>query len=323
MKNVFITGAAGFIGFHLAKALAALGYRVIGYDNYNDYYDPELKYQRTEILKKSGVQIVRGDICDFQTLQKAVQQHSTTHLIHLAAQAGVRYSLTNPQAYVKANLEGFVNILEVSKNMSDMKLIYASSSSVYGRNQKTPYSPEDRTDYPASLYGATKKSNELMAEVYHHLYALPVIGLRFFTVYGPWGRPDMAYYSFTKAILSGEPIDVYNHGKMQRDFTYIDDIVNGIIEAMKIDGKAEIFNLGNRTPVALSDFIATIEKHTGMKATIRYLPMQAGDVLSTHADITESTKRLNFVPKTSLDEGIAKFVAWYKEHENGIAREIV
>jgi len=314
MKNVFITGAAGFIGFHLARALAARGAKVIGYDNYNDYYDPALKFQRTEILEKSGVSIVRGDICDANALQKAVELHGTTHLIHLAAQAGVRYSLTNPQAYVKANLEGFVNVLEACRKFPKMKLIYASSSSVYGRNTKSPFSLDDRTDMPASLYGATKKSNELMADVYHHLYALPVIGLRFFTVYGPWGRPDMAYYSFTKAILNEEPIDVFNHGKMKRDFTYIDDIVSGVIAAMDLEGKAEIFNLGNHQPVQLSEFIATIEKHTGKKAKIRYLPMQAGDVLATHADITASTKKLNFVPKVSLDEGIANFVDWYKSY---------
>lgn len=311
-KRVFVTGAAGFIGFHLAEELAKRGDAVIGYDNFNDYYSPELKRQRANLLKKAGVSVVEGDICDHNLLQKTIEQHQTTHIVHLAAQAGVRYSLLNPQAYVKSNVEGFINILEICRQRG-MKLTYASSSSVYGLNQKVPFSVEDQTDAQASFYGVTKKSNELMATTYHHLYGIAVTGLRYFTVYGPWGRPDMAYYSFAKAIVEERPIEVYNHGKLQRDFTYIDDIVQGTVSAIDLGAKCEIFNLGNHQPVELMHFIHVIEEALGKKAKLKMMPMQAGDVHVTYADIAHSTKKLGFVPKTSLEEGIPRFVRWFVE----------
>lgn len=310
-KNVFITGAAGFIGFHLAKYLAARGDHVLGYDNFNDYYDPQLKRGRAAELARQGIQVIEGDICDSEALQRAIRQHDTSHVVHLAAQAGVRYSLVNPQAYVKTNIEGFVTLLEICRTRPDMKLTYASSSSVYGLNSKTPYAIEDRTDHQASLYGATKKSNELMADVYHHLYGIAVTGLRFFTVYGPWGRPDMAYFSFTKAILEGRPIDIFNEGKMLRDFTYINDIVAGTAAAIDLGAKNELFNLGNHKPVELLEFVKILEKALGKEAKKRFLPMQPGDVLATYADITHSVEKLGFKPRTSLEEGIPAFVKWY------------
>lgn len=313
-KNIFITGCAGFIGFHLARFLAARGDHVIGYDNFNDYYDPALKRKREEILKKEGVNIIEGDICDFTKLSQSVHNHRTTHLVHLAAQAGVRYSLTNPQAYVKSNLEGFINILETCKQCPDIKLTYASSSSVYGLNTEVPFSIKAKTDHQASFYGVTKKSNELMAATYHHLYSIPVTGLRFFTVYGPWGRPDMAYYTFTQNILSGKTIDLYNHGKMKRDFTYIDDIVRGTTAAIDLGAACEIFNLGNHQPVNLERFIELLEFSLEKKANKRYVPMQAGDVEMTYADIDYSHQHLGFMPQISLEEGIPLFVDWYKQY---------
>ncbi len=315
-KNIFITGAAGFIGFHLASRLQAIGHHVIGYDNFNAYYNPALKRRRALMLEAEGIKIVEGDICDMPLLQQCIEKHQTTHLIHLAAQAGVRYSIDNPQAYVKANLEGFVNILESCRRNVDMKLIYASSSSVYGLNEKVPFAESDRTDHQASLYGATKKTNELLAGVYHHLYGIPVTGLRFFTVYGPWGRPDMAYFSFTQAILAGKPIDVFNEGELLRDFTYIDDIIDGTAAAIELGAKCEIFNLGHHQPVKLLDFIATLEETLGRKAIMRYRPMQAGDVIKTYAEITHSAEKLQFAPKISLKEGLARFVAWRQQCNN-------
>lgn len=312
-KNVFITGAAGFIGFHLAQALAKRGDRVLGYDNFNHYYPPELKRKRAALLKEAGVSIIEGDICDATTLQQALHKHNTTHLVNLAAQAGVRYSLTNPQAYIKANIEGFTNILEACRNHKDIKLIYASSSSVYGRNAKIPFSIEDRIDNQASVYGVTKKTNELLANTYHSLYGIPITGLRFFTVYGPWGRPDMAYFSFTEAILKGLPIEVYDAHQMKRDFTYIDDIIKGTIAAIDLGAAHELFNLGNNQPVALLDFIAVIEQTLEKRAKIKHLPMQAGDIPVTYADISHSTSKLGFVPSTTILEGIPRFVSWYKQ----------
>lgn len=313
-KNVLITGAAGFIGYHLAKSLSQRGDRVIGYDNFNDYYNPALKRTRAANLKKVGIAVAEGDICDGAHLQKIINENKTTHIVHLAAQAGVRYSITNPQAYLKANLEGFLNILEICRSNPTISLTYASSSSVYGRNEQVPYSINDRTDSQTSLYGVTKKTNELMAETYHHLYGIRSTGLRFFTVYGPWGRPDMAYFSFTKAISEGKPIDVYNHGKMMRDFTYIDDIVEGTTAAMDLESPCALFNLGNNNPVQVMEFIETIENSLGKKAEKHYLPMQAGDMVSTFADITVSTEKLGFVPKTPLSVGIPRFIEWYKEY---------
>jgi UDP-glucuronate 4-epimerase len=313
-KNILITGAAGFIGYHLARGLHARGDKVIGLDNFNEYYDPRLKYSRCDLLKADGIEVLQGDICDFSLLDQLVNKHKITHIAHLAAQAGVRYSLDNPQAYVKTNLEGFVNILEICRCNPGIALTYASSSSVYGLNEKAPFSEQDRVDNQASLYGATKKSNELFAFTYHHLFQIPVTGLRFFTVYGPWGRPDMAYFSFTKNILEGQPINVFNHGKMQRDFTYIDDIISGTIAAIDKQGGCDIFNLGNHQPIALARFIELIERAAEKKAIINYLPMQPGDVHATYADISHSQKQLGFHPTTSLEKGIPLFVEWYKTH---------
>lgn len=312
-KRVFITGAAGFIGFHLAKFLAKRGDKVIGYDNFNDYYDPALKRSREAELKKAGIEVIEGDICDYQHLQQATLQHQTSHLVHLAAQAGVRYSITNPHAYIKANLEGFLNILEICRCTPSVPLTYASSSSVYGQNEQIPFSVEDRTDNQTSLYGVTKKTNELMAETYRHLYGIRSTGLRFFTVYGPWGRPDMAYYTFTKAIIEGRTIDIYNHGKMLRDFTYIDDIVEGTTAAMDLEGSEAVFNLGNNQPVEIIKFIEIIEQAVGKKAKKNFLPMQQGDMVATYADIDKSIEKLNFSPKIPIDVGIPRFVDWYRK----------
>lgn len=314
MKNILITGAAGFIGFHLALCLSKRGDKVVGLDNFNDYYSPQLKKDRAHLLSGQGVSVLAGDVCEGNALNHLVQHHQVTHIVHLAAQAGVRYSLINPQAYIKSNLEGFVNVLECCRAYPSIKLVYASSSSVYGLNHKIPFSETDRTDQQASLYGATKKANELFAFTYHHLYGVSAIGLRFFTVYGPWGRPDMAYFSFTEAIMQGRPIDLYNYGKMQRDFTYIDDIVDGIAAAIDLGTGCEVYNLGNHQPVELLRFVEQLEQAIGKKAEKRFLPMQAGDVPSTYADIEKSAKELKFFPKVSLEEGIPYFVHWYKKY---------
>jgi len=311
-KSLLITGTAGFIGFHLARAAKARGDRVIGLDNFNAYYDPKLKEMRAEVLAQEGIEVVRGDICDPELLKKIAEEHEITHIVHLAAQAGVRYSLENPQVYIKTNIEGFLNILELCRHRPGTRLVYASSSSVYGLNEKVPFSETDRVDHQASLYGATKKSNELFASTYHHLFNISVTGLRFFTVYGPWGRPDMAYYSFTQKILNGEPIKVFNQGKMLRDFTYIDDIVRGTLAAIDKESACEVFNLGNHRPVELKTFIEVIEHAVGKKAKMELLPMQPGDVPATFADIAHSQKELGFHPETSLEEGIPRFVEWYR-----------
>ncbi|MBA2727976.1 MAG: NAD-dependent epimerase/dehydratase family protein [Parachlamydiaceae bacterium] len=311
-KRIFVTGAAGFIGFHLASFLQARGDTVLGIDNFNSYYNPELKFTRAKKLKNHGISILEADICEGEKLREIVEEFAPTHFVHLAAQAGVRYSLTHPGAYLKANIDGFLQVLEACRLSTGLKLIYASSSSVYGLNTKAPFSIHDNTDRQASLYGVTKKTNELMAQTYHHLYGIPVTGLRFFTVYGPWGRPDMAYYSFTKAILEGQPIEIYNDGKMMRDFTYIDDIVNGIAAAIDLGAKCELFNLGNNQPMQLMDLVSYLEMYLKKKAITKFLPMQAGDVLSTYADIDYSFEKLNFKPTTSLKEGIGKFVDWYR-----------
>ncbi|GAB4230407.1 MAG: NAD-dependent epimerase [Chlamydiales bacterium] len=310
-KSIFITGIAGFIGFHLAKTLLERGDSVIGIDNFNDYYTPSLKRQRAKILEDLGINVIEGDICNTALIEKTLQFHQCTHIAHMAAQAGVRYSLQNPQIYIKTNVEGFLSILEICRKNPKIPLIYASSSSVYGLNTKVPFSTTDRTDEQASLYGVTKKSNELMAQTYHHLFGLNVTGLRFFTVYGPWGRPDMAYYSFANAIMEGKTIDVFNHGKLQRDFTYIDDIISGAISAIDRSAPHAIYNLGNHQPVTLEEFIATLEEALGKRAHKRYLPMQPGDVYTTYADIQESAQELGYQPKTSLREGIHSFVNWY------------
>ncbi len=312
-KKVLITGAAGFVGFHLARSLKERGDEVVGLDNFNDYYDPGLKKARSRELHKCGVQVIHADICDYPGLMHAAESHGIDCVAHLAAQAGVRYSLSHPHAYVASNLEGFVNILEVCRHLK-LKLVYASSSSVYGLNTKVPFSESDRCDQPASLYAATKKSNELMAHTYHHLFGIPVTGLRFFTVYGPWGRPDMAYFSFTKAIMEGKPIEIFNHGAMERDFTYIDDIVDGIVAAVDLESAHEIFNLGNHKPEKLMTLVQLLEEAVGKKAHKVFTGMQPGDVLTTYADIAHSHEKLKFSPRTSLVEGLNKFVDWYKQY---------
>lgn len=311
-KRVFITGIAGFIGFHLAQSLKQRGDFVIGCDNFNAYYDPQLKRERVKRLE--GVQVVEGDICDGALIENLVEKHEITHFVHLAAQAGVRN--TDPSPYMHSNLQGFVQILEVLRRHPHIKLTFASSSSVYGLNEKTPFSESDKTDQPASFYGATKKANELIAHAYHNLYGISAIGLRFFTVYGPWGRPDMAYYSFTKSILEGKTIPIFNQGQVSRDFTYIDDIVKGIVAAMDCEEPWEIFNLGNSHPHGVLELIHCIEKCTGKRAITEMKPMQPGDVLATYADISKSREKLRFSPSTSLEKGIAKFVEWYCDYSN-------
>src|SRR5690625_845454 len=331
--KILITGAAGFIGFHLSKKLLDDSYQIIGIDNLNDYYDPSLKQSRLEILGKyNNFNFHRIDLKDKVAVDNIFETYQPTHVINLAAQAGVRYSLENPQAYVDSNLVGFVNILEACRHHKVKHLIYASSSSVYGANVKMPFSTDGEVNHPVSLYAATKKSNELMAHTYSHLYDLPTTGLRFFTVYGPMGRPDMAYFSFTKKILAGETIQVFNNGEMMRDFTYIDDIVDGIVGLIDQPPKAnpdydrehptpsashapyKVYNIGNNQPVKLMDFIQTIEKHLGIEAKKEFLPMQPGDVKATYADIDDLTEATGFKPTTSIDEGIKKFVDWYMEY---------
>lgn len=302
-KKIYITGIAGFIGFHLARRLKALGHEVRGCDNFNDYYDPRLKEERATLL--DGIPIDRCDIRDLKAIPPA------THLVHLAAQAGVRASIKEPKRYVDSNLDGFVNILEICRHAQPLKFIFASSSSVYGDSSKVPFSECDPCDKPVSLYAATKRANELLAYSYHHLYRIPTIGLRFFTVYGPYGRPDMAYYSFAKAIFHGEPIEIFNNGEMERDFTYIDDIVEGIVATLDYDASFEIFNLGNNHPEKLIKMIALLEQNLGKEAIKIYRPMQLGDVKHTFADLTKSRRALNFTPKTSLEEGIAQFSSWF------------
>lgn len=310
-KKIFITGIAGFIGFHTALFLHSRGDLVSGLDNFNAYYDPALKRQRASLLKQAGIDYFEGDICHVEELKVAIEKQNPTHILHLAAQAGVRYSLENPKAYIQSNIDGFLNILEVCRSLKQIKLVYASSSSVYGLNEKSPFSIEDRTDRQASLYGVTKKTNELMAETYCHLFGIQATGLRFFTVYGPFGRPDMAYFSFARNILEGRPIQCYNYGKMERDFTYISDIVEGIAAAIDKENPKPLYNLGNHNPEPLSHLIACLEKSLKKKAIIEYLPHQMGDVFSTYADIKLSQDDLGFFPKVSLQEGIEKFATWF------------
>ena len=309
--HIFITGAAGFIGFHLALDLKRKGHSVLGYDNFNAYYDVGLKKARAQILEEAGVQVIHGDIRDEKLLGSLLINHPFTHFVHLAAQAGVRHSLKEPHDYVAANLSGFVSVLEAIKCYPQIKFVFASSSSVYGLNTKVPFAPQDPTDRPANLYGATKKANELIAFAYHNLFGIPMTGLRFFTVYGPWGRPDMAYFSFTKNILEGKPIRLFNYGKMSRDFTYIDDIVAGVESALKYDSQFEIFNLGNNHPEELMDMVRYLEENLGKKALLEPVAMRKEEVVSTYADIDKSAKLLRFTPKTSLKEGLLAFTEWY------------
>lgn len=332
MSKILITGAAGFIGFHLTEKLLQQGQEVFGIDNLNDYYDVTLKTSRLDILSKSpNFKFQKISLEDSVLLDKLFTEFKPTHVVNLAAQAGVRYSIENPKAYIDSNLVGFAHILECCRHHKTDHLVFASSSSVYGANISSPFKTSDNVDHPLSLYAATKKANELLAHTYANLYKLPCTGLRFFTVYGPWGRPDMAYFKFTKAIIEGKPIDVYNNGNMLRDFTYIDDIVDGIMrviprppiinknwDADKVDPSTsfapyKIYNIGHNKPEKLMDMIAILEQAIGQQAVKNYLPMQAGDVPATYADIDDLTHDTGFIPETSLSDGLQKFVSWYKD----------
>jgi UDP-glucuronate 4-epimerase len=317
---ILLTGAAGFIGYHVARKLCALGEQVVGIDSLNDYYDPSLKAARLrELEQERSFTFVKIDICDFNGMTGLFHRFRFDRICHLAAQAGVRYSLTNPFAYQKSNNEGFLNIIELARKHPVRNFVFASSSSVYGSNTKLPFSESDRTDTPVSIYAATKKANELVAHCYSHLFNIPCSGLRFFTVYGPWGRPDMALFLFTKAISAGEPIEVYNEGRMKRNFTFIDDIVEGVIIALDNPVPYEIYNIGNSRAEELMDFIREIEKNVGKKAIINYQPMQPGDVVATVADISK-LRRLGYEPKTDIDTGIRKFVEWYRDYYRLVQR---
>ena len=333
MAKILVTGAAGFIGYHTSERLLARGDEVVGLDIVNNYYDPTLKEARlARLAAKPGFRLFRMDLADRDGVARLFREERFDRVINLAAQAGVRYSITNPHAYIESNLVGFINILEGCRHTGVQHLTYASSSSVYGANTAMPFSVHQNIDHPVSLYAATKKANELMAHTYSHLYGLPTTGLRFFTVYGPWGRPDMAMFLFTKAILAGQPIDVFNHGKMQRDFTYIDDIVEGVIRTS--DHTAEpnpawdsdapdpatskapyrIYNIGNNNPVELMYLIEIIEKELGRVAEKRMLPLQPGDVPATSANVDALVRDVGFAPQTPIETGVANFVAWYREY---------
>jgi UDP-glucuronate 4-epimerase len=315
--KILVTGSAGFIGYHVARALCAEGVEVVGLDNFNDYYDVRLKRARDAALRScEGFTPVEMECADHERLARLFETHRFDRVCHLAAQAGVRYSLTNPFAYTHANVTAHLSILEACRHYPVQRLVYASSSSVYGGNKKVPFSEVDAVDHPVSLYAATKKADELMAHCYTHLYDIQTVGLRFFTVYGPWGRPDMAMWLFTDAILHGRPIRVFNHGDMRRDFTYIDDIVQGVRAALFADGLGsyEVFNLGNHRSEALLDCIATIEDTLGTTAHKRMEPMQPGDVKETYADIARAHDKLGFTPATPIAEGIPRFIAWFREY---------
>ena len=335
MAEILVTGTAGFIGFHLAKRLLDRGDRVIGIDVVNDYYDVKLKEDRlAQLTSREGFTFYRENIADREKMEDIFAKESFTRVVHLAAQAGVRYSITNPHAYIEANLNAFINILEGCRHKQIENLSYASSSSVYGANTSMPFSVHDNVDHPVSLYAATKKANELMAHCYSHLYKLPTTGLRFFTVYGPWGRPDMAMFLFTKAILAGKPIQVFNNGKMQRDFTFVDDIVEGVMRVTdltpagnpKWDGahpdpgtsKApyRVYNIGNNSPVELMHLIEVLEAKLGRTAEKIMMPMQDGDVPATYADVEDLTRDAGFKPETSIEEGVSRFVDWYRSYYN-------
>lgn len=331
-QRILLTGTAGFVGFHVTEALLAQGVQILGIDNLTPYYDPALKQARLDRLApRNGFSFEQLNIADYDALDDAFARFRPDAVIHLAAQAGVRYSLKNPRAYASANLDGFVSVLEACRHHPVQHLIYASSSSVYGANAKVPFSEHDGADHPVSLYAATKRSNELMAHSYAHLYGIPVTGLRFFTVYGPWGRPDMAYFSFTKAILEGRPIDVYAESEMSRDFTYVDDVSEAIVRLVgeppgtspDFNGASpdpataaapyRVYNIGNHTPVRLDHFIAVIEAACGKKAIKRHMPMQPGDVPATYADVSALASRVGFSPSTTIEDGIQRFVDWYRD----------
>jgi UDP-glucuronate 4-epimerase len=313
--KILVTGAAGFIGFHLSKSLLDDSFEVLGIDNINDYYDPNLKYARLEQLKPyKNFTFEKIDIADRESLTKAFTDFKPNKVVNLAAQAGVRYSLENPYAYMDSNLVGFLNIIELCRNNNVESFIYASSSSVYGGNKNFPSSVDDSVGKPLALYGATKRANELIAYSYSHLYGLHTTGLRYFTVYGPWGRPDMAIFIFTRKILAGKPIPVFNNGNMKRDFTYIDDIISGTRSAIERNYACEIFNLGNHRSEQLMELIALIEKRLGKKAIINFQPLQPGDVTESFADIQHSVDKLGFKPKITINEGIQILIKWYKEY---------
>ena len=327
-----VTGAAGFIGFHVSKRLLNDGHQVVGIDNINDYYDVNLKESRLEQLESPSFTFYKLDLADRDGMAKLFETEKFDRVIHLAAQAGVRYSLENPYAYADSNLTGYLNILEGCRHNKVQHLLYASSSSVYGLNRKMPFSTDDSVDHPVSLYAATKKANELMAHTYSHLYSIPTTGLRFFTVYGPWGRPDMALFKFTKAMLEGKSIDVYNYGKMKRDFTYIDDIVEAIVRIQDVIPQPEpewtveegspatssapyrVFNIGNSSPVELMDYITALEQALGLEAKKNMMPIQPGDVLNTSAETQALYKTIGFKPETPVQQGVKNFVDWYKEY---------
>ncbi|MEN6521638.1 MAG: NAD-dependent epimerase [Armatimonadota bacterium] len=332
--KILVTGAAGFIGFHVSKRLLDRGDEVVGIDNLNDYYDIRLKEARlAQLVERPGFSFTKLDVADRAGMAEYFAAEKPQRVVHLAAQAGVRYSLQNPHAYIDSNLVGFCNILEGCRHNGVEHLVYASSSSVYGSNKKLPFSVDDNVDHPVSLYAATKKANELMAHTYSHLYGLPTTGLRFFTVYGPWGRPDMALFIFTKAILEGRPIDVYNYGKMKRDFTYIDDIVEGVVRVLdnvpqpnaayadaefltpaQSPAPYKVYNIGNHSPTELLHFIEVLEKCLGKKAQMNLLPMQPGDVPATFADVDALMNDVGFKPDTPIEVGIERFVGWYREY---------
>jgi len=313
-KTILVTGAAGFIGFHVSQALRARGDLVIGLDNFNSYYSPELKRKRAALLKEQNIEMIEADLNDRKKFEQLFQQHNFSHVLHLAAQAGVRYARSHPEAYLESNINGFLSLLETLRQAPHVRLTYASSSSVYGKNTKIPFSITDTTDKPANLYAATKKANELMAYSYHHIYGIRSTGLRFFTVYGPWGRPDMAYFTFTQAILEGKPIHLFNQGMMQRDFTYIDDVVRGALAALDYEGDYELFNLGNNRPTPLLTFVSLLENILGKQAIKVFEGPSPGEVETTFADITDSEHKLNFKPTTQLETGLAHFVDWYVRH---------
>jgi UDP-glucuronate 4-epimerase len=333
MQFKIVTGSAGFIGFSLAKKLLERGENIIGIDNHNHYYDPSIKESRVKILEKfTNYQHYKIDLSDQQSLENVFKNNKIQKVINLAAQAGVRYSMENPLAYINSNIVGFAHILENCRQYNVEHLVYASTSSVYGANTKMPFSEHDSANHPLSVYAASKKSNELMAHTYSYLYQLPTTGLRFFTVYGPWGRPDMALFKFTKNIIEEKPIDVFNHGKHTRDFTYIDDIVDGIVKTLdntatsNMDWNSNnpdpasskspwrIYNIGNNKPIKLMDYIDALEKNLGKKANINFLPLQLGDVPDTCADINNIKEKFNYQPSISIEEGVAKFILWYKEY---------
>jgi UDP-glucuronate 4-epimerase len=333
MAKVLVTGAAGFIGFHVARRLLADGHDVVGLDNLNDYYDPGLKRARlTQLTPERAFRFEQLDICDRPALAELFRAEAPARVVHLAAQAGVRYSLVNPHAYVEANLTGFLNVLEGCRQHGVEHLVFASSSSVYGANTKLPFSVHDNVDHPLSLYAATKKANELMAHTYAHLYGLPATGLRFFTVYGPWGRPDMALFLFTRAILEDRPIEVFNEGRMQRDFTYVDDVVEGVVRVLARPAEPDprwsgdhpdpgtsrapfrVYNIGNDRPVELERYIQVLEQCLGRTARRILRPLQPGDVPATRADVDDLVRDFGYQPKTSVEEGIARFVEWYRSY---------